>query len=127
MTPHSDLLAEVAANEIANLFTVIAGRPDTEASSKAELLRNHLTQNCIEPANTVLIGDSTDDAQAANATGIRAILMTTGTTSRTHLDRTGAPVVETIADALGLLSHNESTSPSQGKVYREKHIRTLPV
>jgi pyruvate,water dikinase len=112
MTPHSDLLAEVAANEIANLFTFIAGRPDTEVLSKAELLRSHLAQDGIEPVNTVLIGDSIDDAQAANATGIRAILVATGTTSRAHLDRTGVPVVETVFDALGLLGHNEGTSPS---------------
>jgi len=54
----------------------------------------------VEPASTVIIGDTVDDQEAAIACGARAVLVTGGSQSRTALEATGAPVVDTLLDAV---------------------------
>ena len=51
------------------------------------------------PASTVVIGDTVDDHEAAVANGTRSVLVTTGSTSRSQLEATGAPVVDTMREA----------------------------
>jgi phosphoglycolate phosphatase-like HAD superfamily hydrolase len=52
----------------------------------------------------VLIGDSVDDAVAAAAVGARCVLYTGGLTDRDKLATVGVPVVDTLADAVALVS-----------------------
>ncbi|MGH3800516.1 MAG: HAD family hydrolase [Pseudonocardiaceae bacterium] len=103
MTSHTEIIADTAARNVASYFTAIDGRTDTGEPAKSALLREHLTRHGINPAMAVLIGDSTDDAHAACAAGAHSILVATGTTNRARLDTTGAPVVDTIPDAIRLL------------------------
>ncbi|MGH3886418.1 MAG: HAD hydrolase-like protein [Pseudonocardiaceae bacterium] len=103
ITGGEPMLQQKAMRNVASYFTAIDGRTDTGEPAKSALLREHLTRHGINPAMAVLIGDSTDDAHAACAAGAHSILVATGTTNRARLDTTGAPVVDTIPDAIRLL------------------------
>ena len=48
----------------------------------------------------LLIGDVLDDAIAADAAGVRCVLVTTGVMARSALETSRVPVVDSIADAL---------------------------
>lgn len=103
MTTQSEFLAEVHDHNLDAFFAAINGRNRPDEPTKTELLHEHLATHQIDPTITVLIGDSIDDAHAANTAGIRCILVPSGTTSRTRLDAIGVPVVNTLPDAMQLL------------------------
>jgi phosphoglycolate phosphatase-like HAD superfamily hydrolase len=67
-------------------------------------LRQHLEAQSLEPADVVLIGDVVDDAVAAQAAGTQCILVSTGAMTHTALETTGAPVTNSIQQALQLLN-----------------------
>ena len=71
--------------------------------SKAASLIRHLEAQNLNPADVVLIGDVVDDALAARSAGSHCILVTTGAMARSALESTGAPVTNSIAEALRLL------------------------
>jgi phosphoglycolate phosphatase-like HAD superfamily hydrolase len=54
----------------------------------------------VDPARTVVIGDAADDAVAARHAGAQAVLYTGGSHSRASLEGVGAPVVDTLAEAV---------------------------
>ncbi len=103
MTPHDELIEDVAARNLTNLFTLVQGRLHTETDGKAAHLRAHLADLGLDPAIVAVIGDSEDDAAAAHEIGVQAVLCTTGTTSRARLDISGHAVVDSLTDALNLL------------------------
>ena len=51
----------------------------------------------------LVIGDVTDDADAAAHVGAQCVLVTTGVMNRATLTTRGVPVVDSIAEALALL------------------------
>ncbi|MGW6278506.1 HAD family hydrolase [Kribbella sp. NPDC055071] len=71
--------------------------------SKADSLIRHLAAQDLDPADVVLIGDVVDDAVAARSAGANCILVTTGSMTRAALETTGAPVTNSITEALHLL------------------------
>lgn len=103
MTPHNDLLTEVSGRDLVSAFTAVRGLSATASQGKGEYLHAHLDELGLDAADVVVIGDSEDDARAAHQVGSAAILVATGTTSRSRLDTTGATVTDTITDALALL------------------------
>jgi phosphoglycolate phosphatase-like HAD superfamily hydrolase len=55
-----------------------------------------------DPAQVVVIGDTPDDATAAQHVGARAILYDGGSHHRADLESTGAPVVSSLRAAVYL-------------------------
>jgi phosphoglycolate phosphatase-like HAD superfamily hydrolase len=98
---HDELVPLVGQYGLADLFTRIDGlRVDIGGHGKTDHLIEHLTALRVDPADVLLIGDVLDDAIAAEAAGVRCVLVTTGVMARPALETSGAPVVDSIAEAL---------------------------
>jgi phosphoglycolate phosphatase-like HAD superfamily hydrolase len=67
---------------------------------KAPHLEAHLAAISVAGADCVLIGDSVDDAEAAQAVGARAVLYDGGFTDRARLLATGVPVASSLVEAV---------------------------
>ncbi|MFE2110794.1 HAD family hydrolase [Kitasatospora sp. NPDC059463] len=104
LAPHERLVAEVGQVGIAGLLERIDGRPGASVPSKAPAMAAHLQAlgPLVDPARTLVIGDSVDDAVAAQAVGAVAVLHTSGLHGEARLDTAGVPVVDTIQDAVNL-------------------------
>jgi phosphoglycolate phosphatase-like HAD superfamily hydrolase len=101
---HARLVPTIDQFGLTEYFTRVDGLPgDVGGGSKADSLRLHLEVQELEPANVVLIGDVVDDALAAQSVGTTCILVTTGAMTRQSLESTGAPVTNSIQEALQLL------------------------
>ncbi|MEU1056306.1 HAD family hydrolase [Streptomyces sp. NPDC005876] len=98
---HEELVPLVSSFGIATHFVRVDGRTGPSGGGKAEHMARHLAALCgVEPGRTVVIGDAADDALAARHVGAQAVLYTGGSHSRASLERTGAPVVDTLAEAV---------------------------
>lgn len=102
---HGRLTPTVEQYGLTSYFTRIDGLPgDVGGGSKADSLIRHLEAQQLDPATVVLIGDVVDDGQAAQAAGTQCILVSTGAMTRSALEATGAPVTESITEAIRQLS-----------------------
>ncbi|MGY4769588.1 HAD family hydrolase [Kribbella sp. CWNU-51] len=101
---HTRLTPTIEEFGLTQYFTRIDGLAgDVGGDSKADSLIRHLEAQNLNPADVVLIGDVVDDAHAARSAGAHSILVTTGAMSRPALESTGAPVTNTVTEALHLL------------------------
>ncbi|MEU3163983.1 HAD hydrolase-like protein [Streptosporangium sp. NPDC006930] len=100
MWAHERLVPKIAEFEIDHHFTRIDGLRGVPGGHKAESMVAHLAALGVDPADVLVIGDSLDDAHAAQHVGARAVLYTGGMTSRTDLMAFGVPVVDTLENAL---------------------------
>ena len=102
---HTRLTPTIEQFGLTQYFTRIDGLAgEVGSGSKADSLIRHLEAQNLNPAEVVLIGDVVDDGLAARAAGAQCILVTTGAMSRGALESTGAPVTNSIAEALALLA-----------------------
>ncbi|MEU1876677.1 HAD hydrolase-like protein [Streptosporangium sp. NPDC020072] len=106
MWTHDRLGPKVAEFGIDHHFSRIdglrtdSGAPPAMGGHKAASMAAHIEALGVDPANVLVIGDSVDDAHAAQHVGARAVLYTGGMTSRADLHALGVPVVDTLTDAL---------------------------
>jgi len=101
---HTRLTPTVEQFGLTEYFTRIDGlAAEVGGGSKANSLIRHLEAQHLDPTEVVLIGDVVDDAHAAQSAGAHCILVTTGAMSRSALESTGAPVTNSITEALHLL------------------------
>lgn len=73
-------------------------KPEEAGGEKAEFMARHLAALGYQAGDVLMIGDSIDDALAAQHVGARAVLYTGGLQARADLDRLGVPVIERLAD-----------------------------
>ena len=66
--------------------------------SKRELGRTLLRRLALDPAALLLIGDSLHDHEVAQDLGVRCLLIAQGHQSHARLARSGAPVLDSLAD-----------------------------
>jgi phosphoglycolate phosphatase-like HAD superfamily hydrolase len=98
---HDELVPEVTGRGLAGLFDRVDGlRGAVGGHGKADHLVAHVRALDLDPADVLLVGDVVDDALAAQAAGTRCVLVTTGMCDRPALERSGMPVVDSIAEAL---------------------------
>ncbi|MEU9609613.1 HAD hydrolase-like protein [Streptomyces sp. NPDC048057] len=104
MHVHEDLVPTVRGFGIESHFIRVDGRRGPSGPSKAESMERHLTALAatVSVERTVVIGDAADDAVAAAHVGAMAVLYTGGSHSRANLEATGAPVVDSLAEAVDL-------------------------
>jgi phosphoglycolate phosphatase-like HAD superfamily hydrolase len=104
MWRHDRLVPTVTRLGLAPAFRRVDGlRLDqtTKAGGhKADFLVRHLGTLGIPAADVILIGDSTDDAIAAQKAGARAVLYSGGMQGRAALELLGLPVVDRLSEAL---------------------------
>jgi phosphoglycolate phosphatase-like HAD superfamily hydrolase len=101
---HDELVPEVTRRGLLGLFERVDGlrRGVVGGGHKADHLVAHLDALGVEPAGAVLIGDSADDAHAADAVGAACVLYGGGFTHPDRLAETGAPVAATLVEAVAL-------------------------
>lgn len=104
MWAHERLVGKVGEFGISGHFTRVDGlRTTATGGHKAEHMVAHLKALGLDPEKVVVIGDSVDDAHAAQHVGARAILYSGGMSKRSDLKSVGVPVVDRLADALDLI------------------------
>jgi phosphoglycolate phosphatase-like HAD superfamily hydrolase len=100
---HEELVPLVETYGLTPTFRRIDGlRTTVGGDRKAAHLDRHLSELGVDPNETVLIGDSIDDADAAEAVGATCILYTGGFTDPDRLRARGVPVAETLGEAVVL-------------------------
>ncbi len=101
MYGHEELVPLVRGFGIEPHFIRVEGRTGPSGGSKAEHMVRHLAALAgLEPSRVVVIGDAADDAVAARHAGAQAVLYTGGSHSRSSLEGVGAPVVDTLEEAV---------------------------
>ncbi|MFB7404126.1 HAD family hydrolase [Streptomyces rubiginosohelvolus] len=113
LTDDPQLRREVEQTGLTNVFERIDGRHE-QGTPKSEALRSHLAA-LGEPdrRRVVLIGDTTDDAEAARTCGVRAVLHTGGFEPLEKLRTAGAPVVDSLTAAAQLAVEHPSRTSEQ--------------
>ncbi|MER5949124.1 HAD family hydrolase [Streptomyces sp. NPDC001904] len=108
MFTHEELVPLVRQFGIAERFVRVDGRVGPSGGSKAEHMVRHLAaleqSSGVAPEQVVVIGDAADDAVAALTAGARAVLYTGGSHGRASLEGVGAPVVDSLAEAVRVAS-----------------------
>jgi phosphoglycolate phosphatase-like HAD superfamily hydrolase len=108
---HDELVPTIGRFGIASHFRRVDGlRATTGGGPKAPHLVAHLDALDLRGEDCVLIGDSIDDAVAAAAVGARCVLYSGGLTVRERLATVGVPVVDTLAEAITLITEPAATN-----------------
>ncbi len=103
MWTHDLLVPTVAEHGLTGLMIAVRGSDSARGDRKADLLTRHLDELPMNGAiNTVLIGDTFDDAAAAAAAGIRCVFYNGGSHHRPDLVATGVPVADTLVEAIDM-------------------------
>lgn len=98
---HDELVPAVETYGLAGVFTRVDGlRTEVGGHLKAGHLAEHLAGLGLTGDQVVLIGDSLDDAAAADSVGGRAVLYTGGFTDPVRLRASGRPVADTLVEAV---------------------------
>ncbi|MFJ4676893.1 HAD family hydrolase [Kitasatospora sp. NPDC088783] len=100
LAPHERLLTEVAKTGIGGLLERVDGRVGEPAPSKGPALAAHLAALGVEGHRALVIGDSLDDAVAAEQAGAVAVLHTGGLHSAQRLAAAGVPLAGTLREAV---------------------------
>ena len=79
-------------------FRSVAGSRNHYAEGKVEDGLRMLQELHVSPSETLLIGDTTHDAEVARAMGVGCVLIPSGHNSRDRLDRCGVEVVAGLGD-----------------------------
>ena len=98
---HSELVPAVETYGLAGIFARVDGlRAELGGHLKAGHLAEHLAGLELDGEQVVLIGDSLDDAAAADAVGGKIVLYTGGFTDPSRLRASGRPVADTLVEAV---------------------------
>jgi phosphoglycolate phosphatase len=83
---------------IADYFDCAWGVDNLYGQSKLQLGRTLIDKLALDPAALLLVGDSLHDHEVARDLGVRCLLIAQGHQSRARLARSGAPVLDSLAD-----------------------------
>ncbi len=110
---HERLVPTVDLYALTGYFVRIDGlRATVGGGSKAPHLAAHIEALGLRGSDCVLIGDAVDDAVAAASVGADCILYSGGLTDPAKLRTAGVPVVDSLADALALVTESATESAS---------------
>jgi HAD superfamily hydrolase (TIGR01549 family) len=99
MWRHDELLALLAQRRLAHWFSRIDGDQRFDGGSKSDRLRDHLVAQSLSAADVLVIGDTVDDAAAAQTVGARCLLVAEHSSHHLALLRAAGPTVATVTDA----------------------------
>jgi phosphoglycolate phosphatase-like HAD superfamily hydrolase len=100
---HEELVPALETYGLAGVFTRVDGlRTAVGGDLKAGHLARHLVELGVPGERAVLIGDSLDDAAAAETVGGACVLYTGGFTDPARLRASGLPVADTLLGAVEL-------------------------
>ncbi|BFU42166.1 HAD family hydrolase [Krasilnikovia sp. MM14-A1004] len=100
---HDELVPAIDTYGLAGVFARVDGlRTEVGGDLKAGHLARHLSELGVAGTDVVLIGDSLDDASAAQSVGGVAVLYTGGFTDPARLRASGLPVADTLVEAVDI-------------------------
>ncbi|AVT36575.1 HAD family hydrolase [Plantactinospora sp. BB1] len=100
---HDELVPAVDRYGLSAVFRRVDGlRGTVGGDRKARHLARHLAESGVEGSSAVLIGDSIDDAEAADSVGARCVLYSGGFTDSARLRAAGWPVADSLTEAVEL-------------------------
>lgn len=79
------------------VFAQVLGLSDILGVSKSQRGRSWMARSGIDPARTLMVGDTDHDREAARAMGTDCVLFSGGHQARQVLEGTGAPVIDDLA------------------------------
>lgn len=97
---HDRLVPLVERLGLSTVFRRVDGRRDSLPGHKAALLVSHLDALGIRAENTLVVGDTVDDANAAAHAGARCVLHAGGQQTLEVLATAGVPVIESLSRVL---------------------------
>jgi phosphoglycolate phosphatase-like HAD superfamily hydrolase len=97
---HDRLVPLVTRLGLAEVFLRIEGRLEDVPGQKAEYMVRHLRALGVDPACTLVVGDTVDDAHAAAHAGARCVLHDGGQQTLEVLRTAGVPVVDSLQRVL---------------------------
>lgn len=104
MSPQSWLEDIVSGKGVAVRFALIDGLRGETGGLKASHMAEHLTRLGLDPSRTVVVGDTPDDAMAAQHVGAHVVLYDGGSHHLPHLEETRAPVAHSLLQAVEIAS-----------------------
>ena len=108
MAPHDHVLEQARTFDLDHYMIRIDGLRDGSGALKASSMLDHLAALLAHPATPnhpteyLVVGDSVDDAVAATANGLPAVMFASGSHPRQELVATGFPVADTLPEAISL-------------------------
>jgi len=100
---HEELVPAIETYGLSGLFTRVDGlRTEVGGHLKAGHLAAHLAELGVAGQSAVLIGDSLDDAAAADSVGAAVVLYTGGFTHPDRLRASGRPVADSLVEAVSV-------------------------
>jgi phosphoglycolate phosphatase-like HAD superfamily hydrolase len=98
---HEELVPAIETYGLAGVFARVDGlRTEIGGDRKAGHLALHLAELGVTGHQAVLIGDSLDDAAAAESVGAACVLYAGGFTDPVRLRASGRPVADTLVEAV---------------------------
>ena len=94
---HSTLEEFLGHFGVRHHFRSVAGSRDHYAAGKVGHGLKMLEELHVSPKETLLIGDTTHDAEVAKAMGVDCLLVPSGHNSRARLEQCGVPMAESLA------------------------------
>ncbi|MDZ7845170.1 MAG: HAD family hydrolase [Anaerolineales bacterium] len=84
--------------ELQDYFIGLAGLEDHHAGGKTESGIRHLEKFRLDPATTLMIGDTLHDAETARVLGVDCVLIPRGHQNSGRLKKAGVPLVSSLFD-----------------------------
>lgn len=107
-TEHTSLLDMLQKKDIHHHFHDVQGMEDTLARGKQSGGHKLMAKHGLDPARTLLVGDTTHDLEVAEALGANCVLISTGHHSHERLTDKHHNVFESLGH---LLDHMKQTLP----------------
>lgn len=114
---HDELVPAIEGYGLGGMFRRVDGlRAAVGGDLKAAHLARHLAELGLPGESVVLIGDSIDDADAADSVGATCVLYSGGFTDPTRLRDSGRPVADTLTEAVELASRLTAGRSGAGQI-----------
>lgn len=91
-----DLKRIIEHFELSGYFTAVRGLSDQYANSKVELGKRLVKECGVDPARTLMIGDTLHDLETARHLGVDCVLVAAGHNSHARLVTGGVPVYRSL-------------------------------
>lgn len=102
MSPQDWLADVVGRKGVTGRFTLVDGLDGVTGGHKAAHLQEHLDSQGLDPTQTVVVGDTPDDAVAARTVGAHPILYNGGSHHLPHLETMQAPIAHSLVEAVAI-------------------------
>lgn len=93
-----DLKRIIEHFDLSSFFSSVRGLSDQYANSKVELGKRLMSECGVEPARTLMIGDTLHDLETARHLGIDCVLVAAGHNSHARLTTGGVPVYRSLEE-----------------------------